>query len=62
MMKPLNMDICNICKKEFENTEKYLKHTCSTGFKPTQIEHAIAIDPNYKAISEAALARGKANS
>jgi hypothetical protein len=61
-MKPLNMDICNICKKEFKNTEEYLNHTCSTGFKPTQIEHAIKIDPNYKAISEAALARGKANS
>ena len=56
------MDICNICKKEFENTEKYLKHTCSTGFKPTDIKHAIKLDPNYKAISEAALARGKANS
>ena len=56
------MDICNICKKEFENTEKYLNHTCSTGFKPTDIRHAIKLDPNYKAISEAALARGKANS
>lgn len=55
------MDICNICKKEFENTEKYLNHTCSTGFKPTDIEHAIKLDPNYKSISEAALARGKTN-
>ena len=53
------MDKCCICNKEFETTEKYLKHTCSTGFKPTQIEHQIALDPNYKEISEAALARGK---
>lgn len=53
------MEICRICKKEFKTGEEYLNHTCSTGFKPTQIEHAIAIDPNYKAISDAALKRGQ---
>lgn len=62
MMKPPNMDICSVCKKEFETTERYLVHVCSTGFKPTDVEHQEKLDPNYKAISEAALARGKAKS
>lgn len=52
------MDICSICKKEFASEEEYLKHECSTGFKPTEFEHQVAINPNYKAISDAALARG----
>jgi len=56
------MDICSICNKEFKTTEEYLKHICSTGFKPTNIKHQIKLDPNYKKISESALARGKANS
>jgi len=62
MTKPPNMDICSICKKEFKTTEEYLEHICSTGFKPTNIKHQIKLDPNYKKISESALARGKANS
>ena len=62
------MEICSICQKnkrkvyEFDTLEEYLNHKCVTGFKPIQIEHAIKLDPNYKKISESALARGKANS
>lgn len=62
------MDICTVCKKnqrkvyEFATLDEYLNHKCVTGFKPTEIEHQIKLDPNYKLISEAALARGKANS
>ena len=62
------MEICCICQKnnrkvfEFDTLEEYLDHKCVTGFKPTDIKHAIKLDPNYKAISEAAIARGKANS
>lgn len=61
MMKQLNMDICSICKQEFKTLEKYLNHTCTTGFQPNQIEHQIELDSNYKNISDLALKRGKEN-
>ena len=40
--------------------DEYLKHKCSTGFKPTEIEHQDALtDGAYSKQSEAALARGE---
>jgi len=53
------MDICSICKEEFATTEEYLNHTCSTGFKPSEFAHQVALDPNYEAVSASALERGK---
>lgn len=53
------METCSVCKKEFKGGEDYLVHSCTTGFRPNQIEHQIALDPNYKKISEEALKRGK---
>lgn len=52
------MEICSICKKEFKKEGEYLDHKCKTGYSPSQIEHQIALDPNYQKISEEALKRG----
>lgn len=50
------MHICGQCNQQFNTEEDYLGHKCpSTGFTPTQPEH---LGPEFKAISEAALARG----
>lgn len=39
--------------------QEYLEHICSTGFKPTQIEHQDALTGGqFSKISEAALKRG----
>ncbi len=50
---------CGQC--EFSgDSEKYLKHKCSTGFKPTDIKHQDALTGGrFSKISEAALERGK---
>lgn len=52
-------EICGPCGMGFNTREEYLDHTCgATGHKVTEMEHHIALDPNYAAISEAALKRG----
>jgi hypothetical protein len=56
------MDICSVCKAEFATTEEYLEHICTTGFKPKEFEHQVALDPNYEAISKSALERGSKGS
>jgi len=50
---------CSVC--EFEGSEaEYLAHECSTGFKPTEIEHQDALtDGAFSKVSEAALKRGE---
>jgi hypothetical protein len=53
-------DICSICEKTFTDTDEYLTHTCTTGFKPNQFEHQVAIDPRFELISQSALERGEA--
>lgn len=53
------MEICSICKEEFDTVEDYLDHTCSTGFKPTEFEHQVKLDPNYPDISASAIKRGE---
>ena len=52
------MEKCSVCNEEFDTLKKYLVHKCTTGFKPTDFEHQMALDPNYKAISDSALKRG----
>lgn len=50
--------ICSVCGKEFDSEQGYLDHKCEvTGFTPTEIEHQ---GEEFKAISEAAIARGEA--
>ena len=53
------MEICSVCKKEFEKETEYLAHKCTTGFTPEEVEHQIALDPNYKLQSDSALKRGE---
>ena len=53
------MNKCSVCGQSFATEEGYLNHVCTTGFKPTDFEHQVALDPNYKAISDSALQRGK---
>ena len=53
------MNTCSVCNASFETEEAYLNHVCTTGFKPTEFEHQTTLDPNYPAISESALERGK---
>ena len=53
------MEICSVCKKEFANIEAYLIHVCTTGFKPTDFQHQVKLNPDYPAVSASALARGK---
>jgi len=56
------MEVCGICGEEFETREAYLDHACSTGYKPSEFEHQVSLDPNYVKISEAALERGSQQS
>ena len=51
---------CSNC--DFEGSlEAYLAHKCSTGFKPTQIEHQDKLTGGqFSKISEKALERGEA--
>lgn len=59
MTKPLKvMHKCSVCKAEFDSEKKYLDHICTTTFSPSQFEHQVALNPHYKEISDAALARG----
>lgn len=58
--------ICGVCGKVFEGkTEEeanalYLDHVCTTGFKPTQVEHFDALSGGrFSKQSQAALARGE---
>lgn len=51
--------VCGQCEMGFATDTEYVAHTCiKTGHTPADIEHAIAVDPNYAKISEAALTRG----
>jgi hypothetical protein len=51
---------CGVC--EFKgSTEEYLKHKCSTGFKPTDIKHQDALtDGRFSKQSAKAIERGEA--
>jgi hypothetical protein len=50
--------ICGKCGKEFATEEEYLGHVCEvTGFTPRDMEHQ---GEDFKAISDAAIARGEA--
>jgi predicted nucleic acid-binding Zn-ribbon protein len=50
--------ICSRCKAEFATEQEYLNHVCpETGFKPTEQDHQ---GDEFKAVSEAAIARGAA--
>lgn len=49
--------ICGQCNQQFSQESFYLHHICpKTGFSPIQPEH---LGPEFPAISQAALARGK---
>lgn len=54
-------EVCSVCNLVFETDEEYLDHTCTTGFKPSQFEHQVALNPQYAVISQGALERGNAN-
>ena len=58
--KQTTMAKCGVC--EFKgSTEEYLKHKCSTGFKPTDIKHQDALtNGRFSKQSEKALERGEA--
>ena len=50
--------VCGQCQEEFETEDQYLDHECpATGFTPRDPEH---LGDDFKAVSEAALARGAA--
>lgn len=50
--------ICGQCNQQFTSEEEYLIHKCATtGFTPKEPDH---LGPEFKAISEAAVARGEA--
>lgn len=52
---------CSTCEKTYDTVAKYLSHKCSTGFKPTQIEHQDALTNGaFSKQSEKALERGEA--
>lgn len=49
---------CGKCEAEFKTEQEYLDHVCEiTGVTPADIEN---LGPEFKAISDAALARGAA--
>lgn len=52
--------ICGPCLAEFNTIENYRNHTCGVSSeKPTNPNHLVkTTTPNFKLISEAALARG----
>jgi uncharacterized C2H2 Zn-finger protein len=49
------MERCCKCNREFKNESEYLKHTCNSGFKPTDPKN---MGKNYLEIQKAALKRG----
>lgn len=54
------MSKCGTCKKEFANDDKYLSHKCTTGFKPTDIQHQDALtNGRFSRIAAKAIERGE---
>lgn len=54
-------EFCGVCGLECSNTEEYLNHKCTTGFKPTDVEHLDATSGGrFSLQAEKAKARGTA--
>lgn len=51
---------CAICKGVFDTEALYLEHVCTTGFKPADFEHQVALDPSFAEVSKSAVKRGEA--
>lgn len=51
--------ICGVCGFESDDEKEYLKHKCSTGFKPTEVGHQDKLTNGaFSKQSAKALARG----
>jgi len=52
---------CGACKKVFLSDKEYLKHTCITGFTPTDVEHFDKLSGGrFSKVSASAIKRGEA--
>lgn len=55
-----NKHICGVCKQGFETDEQYIAHECTTGFKPSDVEHQDTLTGGkFSKQAEKALERGE---